>query len=114
MWVLKKNLMELLLLIDLDKLDIFILKLNRFKRNYGSVLKELEEERVLMFISLITRYYENPKQVTTDAFRAEMEHMFNWKAHEEEDIYVMSFYAWLKAKMERRDVYEVTLELANA
>ena len=59
-------------------------------------------------------YYDNPKAVTTSDFSATVERSFEWIGKEREDIFVMSFYAWLKAKMEQRDLYQVTLELVAA
>ncbi|MDT0555826.1 hypothetical protein [Patiriisocius hiemis] len=113
LWILKKNLIEILLLIELDKLELVLSRLQSFKRTYHKRLQEIEENRVLNFITLITKYYENPKLVTHEAFINEVEASFDWKPYEEEDVFVMSFYAWLKAKMERRDMYEVTLELVK-
>lgn len=112
-WVLKKAMIELLLVMELDKLDTVLLKLQRFKRNFTLQLKKAGEERVLKFIDLISTYYENPKIVNSKDFKAKVENSFDWIGAEREDIFVMSFYAWLKAKMESRDTYEVTLELAH-
>lgn len=113
LWILKKNLIEILLLIELDELELVLSRLQSFKRIYGKRLQQLEENRILNFISLVTSYYENPKLVTSKAFIDKVEASFNWKPNEEEDVFVMSFYAWLKAKMENRDMYEVTLELVG-
>jgi hypothetical protein len=38
---------------------------------------------------------------------------FEWKVRIEEDIFVMSFYAWLKAKMEKTPLYQTTLDLVK-
>ncbi len=61
----------------------------------------------------VSLYYENPKAVTTSTFKETVESSFIWIGTEQEDIFVMSFYAWLKAKMEQRDIYTVTLELVT-
>jgi len=42
-----------------------------------------------------------------------IEQSFVWVSHEKEDIFVMSFYAWLKSKMENQNLYETTLSLLN-
>jgi len=96
----KKNILELLLLIELDKQDLVFLRLERFKRRFSKKLKQLREKRVLTFIELVTLYYNNPKEVVSLAFAKEVEKSFVWLEKEHEDIFVMSFYAWLKAKME--------------
>ncbi|MGF1559001.1 MAG: hypothetical protein ACFCUL_07930 [Flavobacteriaceae bacterium] len=110
-WVLKKNVIEILVLIELDNLDVVLLRIKRFKRRFTEQLKEIGEQRVLTFIHIVERYYENPKIVYTPAFKEEVENSFEWLGKDQEDVFVMSFYAWLKAKMENRNLYEVTLEL---
>lgn len=112
-WTIKKNIIEVLLLIELDKLDIVLTRLERFSKRFNTLLIKMGEERVLTFISLTKEYYEFPEIVTTDQFKNKVENSFKWIAREQEDIFVMSFYSWLKAKMEKRNLYEVTLELVN-
>jgi hypothetical protein len=112
-WVVKKNLIEILLLTELDKLDLVLLRLQQFKRKFSKQLQTRGEERVLIFVKLISRYYENPDEVVTQKFKNEVEDSFEWIGKEQEDIFVMSFYAWLKSKMERRNLYRATLELAG-
>ena len=112
-WVLKKSIIEILLLVELDKLDLVLSRLQGFQKKYTKKLQLLGETRVLNFIKLIGLYYENPKAVTTQTFKQKVETSFEWIGKEREDIFVMSFYAWLKAKMEARDLYEVTLTLVK-
>lgn len=110
-WVLKKSILEILILIELDKLDLVLLRLLSFKRKFTVKLKKMGELRVLTFMSLVTRYYENPNEVTTEKFHVEVERSFSWIGKEQEDIFVMSFYAWLKAKMLNKEMYKVTLQM---
>lgn len=112
-WVVKKNLIEILLLTELDKLDLVLNRLHQFKRKFSMKLQERGEDRVLTFVRLISRYYENPKQVIHQEFKNEVKNSFKWLGTEQEDIFVMSFYAWLKSKMESENLYKVTLELAG-
>ncbi|MEO1013248.1 MAG: hypothetical protein AAFX53_18290, partial [Bacteroidota bacterium] len=112
-WVVKKNLIEILLLIELDKLDLVLIRIQRFRAKFSKRLKDSGQDRVLTFVRLIGRYYENPKQVTTQEFKDAVENSFEWLGKEQEDIFVMSFYAWLKSKMEQENLYKVTLELVG-
>ena len=113
MWVLKKNMIEILVLIELDKLDMVLLKVQRFKRQFSKKLKDFGEKRVLVFAGFVERYYENPKEVTSAQFQKNVEKSFEWLGREQEDIFVLSFYAWLKAKMLGENLYKVTLELVG-
>lgn len=112
-WVVKKNLIEILVLTELDKLDLVLIRLQQFKRKYSKQLQDRGEKRVLTFVKLISRYYEDPEQVITQEFKDEVENSFEWLEKEQEDIFVMSFYAWLKSKMERKNLYRATLELVG-
>ena len=113
-WIVKKNIIEILLLIELDKLDIVLIRLQRFSKKFNKQLIEIGEKRVLTFIGLVKEYYEFPEIVTSEDFKNKVEISFEWLNREEEDIFVMSFYSWLKSKMEKRNLYEVTLELVGS
>nr|WP_298995752.1 hypothetical protein [uncultured Allomuricauda sp.] len=113
-WVLKRNIIEILLLIELDKLDIVLNRFHRFRRKFTKKLKSIEEERVLIFIDLVKEYYVNPESVRSKTFEDKVEASFIWLDREQEDIFVMSFYAWLKAKMQDRNLYEVTLDMVSS
>lgn len=112
-WMIKKNIIEILLLIELDKLDIVLIRLERFSKKFTKLLIKNGEERVLTFIGLTKEYYEFPELVSSEGFKNKVETSFEWIGREQEDIFVMSFYSWLKAKMEKRNLYEVTLELVS-
>ncbi len=44
-------------------------------------------------------------------FYDKVENSFEWIGAKREDIFVMSFYAWLKSKMEEQPLFETTLKL---
>lgn len=112
-WVLKKNIIEILLLMELDRLDLVLSRLKSFQNKFTKRLKAIDELRVLEFMRLVSHYYQYPEQVTSAAFKARVEESFDWLGPEREDIFVMSFYAWLKSKMEQTPLYETTLTLVN-
>lgn len=112
-WVIKKSLMEIILYIELGHIDLVESRLLSFKRNYNSYLKQIHQERVITYLKLITYYYKHPESVTSEAFKHKVETSFNWIEAEQEDIFVMSFFAWLKSKMERQPLYETTLQLVK-
>jgi len=113
-WVIKKNIIEVLLLIELDKMDLVMIRLDSFKKRFGKHLKKIGEIRVLTFINLVSSYYENPKEAITEKFKEKVEVSFDWIGKEREDIFIMSFYAWLKSKMEGIDLYDTTLTLVKS
>ena len=84
-----------------------------FKRSYYQYLKEINQERAIQYLQLVEEYYNAPETITTDEFKNRVENSFEWVGSHLEDIFVMSFYAWLKSKMNKGFLYETTLELIN-
>lgn len=110
-WVIKKNVAELLLYIELQEDNLFYSRLKSFKRRYTSYLKQIGQLRILIFLNFAEQYYTNPKTVTSVDFKNKLESSFDWTTVKEEDIFVMSFYAWLKNKIEKGNLYQTTLRL---
>ncbi|WP_299387574.1 hypothetical protein [uncultured Lacinutrix sp.] len=110
-WVIKKNLIEIILHIELENIDIVDSRLLSFKRNYSTYLKSINQERVITYLQFIETYYKNPNSIKTEQFINKVKHAFVWVEAKREDIFVMSYFAWLKSKMENKPLYSVTLEL---
>lgn len=110
-WTIKKNIIEILLHIELNNMDLVESRLLSFKRAHYPYLKSINQERVITFLGFVERYYKHPESVTSEAFKNAVEQSFEWVSHEKEDIFVMSFYAWLKSKMESSNLYLTTLKL---
>lgn len=112
-WTIKKNLIELLLHIELGNISYVDSRLQSIQRKYSQYLKKIGEYRVLAFINLVKVYYQKPEEVTSASFKEKVEATFEWKLPKQEDIFAMSFYAWLKAKMEQQPLYRTTLALVK-
>lgn len=110
-WVIKKHLVDILLQIELRNIDLVESRLLSFKRNHGNYLKEINQQRVLAYLGLVEDYYKSPEKIATATFKEKVEHAFDWISKDREDIFVMSFYAWLKSKMENKNLYNTTLNL---
>ncbi|WP_299104941.1 hypothetical protein [uncultured Winogradskyella sp.] len=113
-WVIKKNVAELLLYIELQEDDLFFSRLKSFKRSYSNYLNQIEQSRILTFLKFAEQYYLKPESISTEKFKNNLETSFEWITIPEEDIFVISFYAWLKSKIERQDIYPTTLLLLNS
>ena len=88
-------------------------RLKSFKRSYFKHLQEIKQEKVITYLKLVEIYYKNPSIVTSEEFYNKVEQSFKWIDSKKEDIFMMSFFAWLKAKMTKQDIYLVTLKLIN-
>ncbi len=112
-WMVQKNIIEILLLIERDKLDLVLARLSSFSRRFSKQLKDANQERVATFMKLVAYVYKHPEQIQTSAFKLRVEQSFNWLDRREEDLFAMSFYAWLKAKVNAENLYKTTLNLVQ-
>ncbi|MEP2935878.1 MAG: hypothetical protein ABJM06_14295 [Gilvibacter sp.] len=112
-WMVQKNIIEILLLIERDKLDLVLARMKSFHRRFNKQLKEKNQERVITFMKLVAYVYEHPNKTQTAQFKARVESSFDWIDRQEEDLFAMSFYAWLKAKLNGADLYQTTLDLVQ-
>ena len=112
-WVIKKNLIEILLNIELENIDLVESRLLSFKRNYYNFLKDINQQRAITYLKLIEEYYKAQEKVTSIEFKDKVENSFEWVGAQQADIFVMSFYAWLKSKMEKEGIYKTTLNLVQ-
>lgn len=113
-YLVKLKITQILISIERDQLDLVHSRLRSFLKKYRKELLARDQHRVLTYISFLQAYDNNPKLVTTLQFKDQVEKSFTWIGVEREDLFVMSFYAWLKARMEQRDTYEITLELIQS
>ncbi|MCH2195131.1 hypothetical protein [Kordia sp.] len=112
-WVIKKNLIELLLHIELGNISYVDSRFASFQRKYYPFFRKSGEERVITFLKFVKEFYHAPEKVTSEEFQTKFAQSFQWRERVEEDIFVMSFYAWLKAKMNKTSLYETTLDLVK-
>lgn len=112
-WLLNRRYMEILLHIELGNTDYAESRMLSLIRKYGDLFQESRENPALPFLQLMRKYNNNPLEVRSPEFRSTVEYTIPWRRNGEEDIFLMCFYAWLKAKMEGRALYETTLELVR-
>ncbi|WP_010521382.1 hypothetical protein [Aquimarina agarivorans] len=107
-WVIKKALIDILLHIELDHFEVVASKIKSFQKKYTSVLKQRKETKVLHFISCINQFYFNLKNPKTSK---EFEKLTQQLDTQKEDLFILSFYAWLNARINKLDLYTTTLQL---
>lgn len=113
-WVIKKNLAEILLYVELGEDDLLYSRLKSFKRKYTTYLKQINQTRILTFVNYAERLYQNPESSKSAEFSTKLKSTFESNTIHKEDIFVISFYAWLKNKAEGNKLYNTTLNLINS
>ncbi|WP_109302701.1 hypothetical protein [Aquimarina sp. AU474] len=112
-WVVKKNLVEILLHIELNNIDLVESRANSFRKKHSVYLKNNNENRALEFLKLALEYDRKPEVATTDIFRNKISNSLTTSTREQEDIFEISFYAWIRSKAYNTELYTTTLKLVN-
>lgn len=112
-WMVKKNLIAILLAIELGYDDLVHSRVRQFKKLYADYDKQNNEPRILIYVQLVYTYYTKPERVRTPKFHSQLKSLFTVTYTKEEDIYTLCFYAWLRCKIERRPLYETTLSMLS-
>ncbi|WP_347924370.1 hypothetical protein [Pontimicrobium sp. SW4] len=112
-WVIKKNLIEILLHIELNNIELVESRIASFKRSHFKYLKSIKQDRAITYLLLVESYYKNPEIISGYAFKEKIKSSFEWIKPEQEDIFVMSFYSWLKSKIDNKKLYPTTLNIIS-
>ncbi|WP_111685364.1 hypothetical protein [Winogradskyella tangerina] len=110
-WVIKKNLTEILLYIEIKDEDLLQSRIKSFKRNYSKYLKETGQERILKFLNFSEQLYNHPNLIKNKTFAKKIRITLETTSTLSEDIFVISFYSWLKSKLTKQSIFSTTLEL---
>ncbi len=109
LWTIRKNLMEILIQAQFDNIELAMSRLNSFKRRYKKYLLKTSEERVLQFLKHVEQYLLKPHIIQEHAYNNAVLKQLEIPANN--DIFSLSFIAWLIARWERKTAYDVALTL---
>lgn len=109
LWTIRKNLMEILVHAQFSNIELAMSRLNSFRRRYKKYLLKTSEERVLVYLALVEKYLLKPNVVSDTAFKKKV--LNQLIEAENNDIFTLSFIAWLIARWEKKTAYELVLTL---
>jgi len=108
-WVIKKELIGMIIHLELEHISLVESLINRFKRAHKMLLKQ--DQQIARFFELLQRIYFKPEIVKTNTFKEQLKTHFADTTGRSSDVFMISYFAWLKAKNENRALYPMTLEL---
>ena len=109
LWTIRKNLMEILIQVQFANIDLAMSRLSSFRRRYKKYLLKTSEERVLTYLKLVEKYLRKPDVVAEPTYRKAVLNQLN--SAENQDIFTLSFIAWLMACWEKKTAHQVVLTL---
>ena len=125
-WLLNHNIGELLIQLELENPDVALVRLRAIERRLHEQFPAAEAtaERpptplggpyhaVVRYLELVHEILNDPAVAATPAFANRVATMPAFLSEEREDLQVISFYAWLRARVLGRPYYEVLLQVAG-
>jgi hypothetical protein len=112
-WVLKKNMIEIMIQYELENDEIALNRIRSFEHSFSDLFKHPIYSRANQFMQTIKRIINNPLIIKDKTFIDEVISTMVRPPSQQEDLQAMIFYSWLKAKMQNKPFYTVLLDLVN-
>jgi hypothetical protein len=112
-WVLKKNMIEIMVQYEMDNHEIALNKIRSFERTFSELFTHPLYARSNQFIQTLKAILNDSHLLTNKDFKEKVKTTLVKTPSEQEDLQAMSYYAWLKAKMTNKEPYTVLLDIAN-
>ena len=125
-WLLNHNIGELLIKLELGNPDLALTRLRVLERRLHEEYPATDAtadapasplggpyHAVLSFLGFVREIIDDPAVARTPGFAARVALIPAFLSQEREDLQVLSFFAWLKARVLGRPYYEVLLELSS-
>jgi hypothetical protein len=115
-WVLNRNMGEMLIQLELGNSDLAFNRLRAIER----LIKERfgpdggGYAAVLGYLQLVRDIIEDPDAARRPELATRATQLPAFVPLQQEDLQALSFYSWLRARIEQRPYYQVLLELAGA
>ncbi|MDB4534187.1 hypothetical protein N9242_04880, partial [Vicingaceae bacterium] len=112
-WVLKKNMIEIMIQYELENYEIALNRIRSFERSFSNLFNHPIYSRANQFMQIIKKIISNPHIIKDKAFIDKVVSSMVIKPSEQEDLQAMTFYSWLKSKMQNKPFYDVLLDVVN-
>ena len=125
-WLINRSIGELLLQVELGNPDLALTRLRAVERRLHEQFPAAEAtpdlpaqpvggryHPVLRYLECVRIIIENSDAVQQPEFAARVAAIPNFVSHEREDLQVLSFFAWLKARVLQQPYYDTLLWLAG-
>lgn len=110
-WRIKKNMIDVIYQYELGRTEIALDRIHSLERIHKALFATKKYQRVIVFLGLVKTLIKDPMIIQTEAFFERVEASFEWVEKSQEDLQAMSYYAWLKSKMNKQPFYSVMREL---
>lgn len=109
-WCFKKKMIELIVQYELGNPELSLKMVSKLRSEYNEMLSHMMYQRAEIFLNHVEDMIHDPKSVITEAFREQVKASQLAWPQKKEDVQAITFFCWLKSKMENRRYYNVLLE----
>lgn len=113
-WLLKRDLMTILLYNDAGDKDLAESKIRSIERKYTHLFEQDRYMRVKTFLSIIKQVVYNEDLLDMQQLEKRVQVSFEWVPYEEKDLQAMMFYAWLRGKIIGGTFHESIVDLVSS
>jgi len=112
-WLVRKDLVRVLVQVELGNIEIAIRILESLKQKHADMFSSEQYAMVQIYINTLLMYLKDPYQTSLQAI-ADMEKKTNFKDERlYDDPKLLAFYAWLKSKITKKNLYQSMLQEYN-
>lgn len=111
LWTIRKNLLEILVHVQFENTELALSRIQSFKRRYKKYLYEVKEQRVMDYVLWVEQLVKKPEIAQSSDFKNEVLNRMKWD--ENKDPFILSFWAWLISRTEKKTPFEVVLGLVT-
>ena len=112
-WVLKKNMIEIMMQYELENHEIALNKIRSFERNFSDLFNHPIYSRAHQFMQTIKKIINNHNIIKDKEFIDSVISTMITMPSQQEDLQAMTFYSWLKSKMQNKPFYAILLDVVN-
>jgi hypothetical protein len=112
-WLVRKDLVRVLVQVELGNIEIAIRILESLKQKHADMFSSEQYGMVKIYINTLLMYLKDPYQTSLEVI-ADMEKKTNFKDERlYDDPKLLAFYAWLKSKITKKNLYQSMLQEYN-
>ncbi|MBL4594074.1 MAG: hypothetical protein JKX68_09700 [Flavobacteriales bacterium] len=112
-WVMKKNMIEIMVQYELENFEIALNRIRSFEHNFAKLFNHPIYKRAKQFMQTVKVIINNPDNLKDEEFLKQIQSTLVKTPAEQEDLQAMAFYAWLKSKLINKNPYDVLLDITN-
>ena len=105
--------MEIIALVESGNYEIAMNRMRSIERSYSQLFSNPLHQRTKSYLQLMKKFIQDPANFNPEEVGEIIEKNLTTVPAKEEDLQAMTFYAWLKSKLLKRDFYQVLLEMVN-